>query len=126
MKRKFIFLKQFRFAELMLCLLLFSTCRSKTNSYEPVYAEDSTQKKVLIYGVSTQAFYELNTPFVQYLNERLDGTRIQIVASSYFSTYVDKLKNRLFDLAGANGIMALESIQNGYSILAASVDEDAN
>jgi len=126
MKEIFFFLKQFSVAGLMLCLLFFSACRSKTNSYEPSYGVDTSQKKVLVFGVSTQAFYELNTPFVNYLNERLDGIQVKIVANSQFSTYVDKLKNGLFDLAGANGIMTLESIRNGYSILAASVDQDVN
>ena len=126
MKEIFFFLKQFSVAGLMLCLLFFSACRSKTNSYEPSYGVDTSQKKVLVFGVSTQAFYQLNTPFVNYLNERLDGIQVKIVASSELSTYVDKLKNGLFDLAGANGIMTLESIRNGYSILGASVEQDAN
>jgi phosphonate transport system substrate-binding protein len=126
MKVESFFLKQFRFTELMFCFLLCSGCKSKTNDYEPEYTVDSTQKKVLIYGVATQAFYELNTPFVNYLNERLDSVNIRLAASSYFLSYVDKVKKRLFDIAGANGIMALENIRNGYSILAASVDEDAN
>jgi len=121
-----LLVNHFRFLVLILCLLLFHACRSKVNNYAPVYSEDSTKSNALIFGVSTQAFYELNTPFVNYLNERLDGVHIQIVASSYFSTYVDKLKNGYFDLAGANGIMALESIRNGYSILAAPVDEHTN
>jgi len=126
MKEIFFFLKQVSFAGLMVCLLFFSACKPKTKSYEPSYGVDTSQKKVLVFGVSTQAFYELNTPFVNYLNERLDGIQVKIVANSQFSTYVDKLKNGLFDLAGANGIMTLESIRNGYSILAASVDQDAN
>ena len=126
MKGIFFSVRPFCFASLMFLLVLISGCRSKTNNYEPVYSEDSLQTKTLLYGVSTHAFHELNTAFAKYLNERLDSARFELVASSYFSAYVDKLEKRYFDMAGANGFMTLESIRNGYSILAASVDNDAN
>ena len=126
MKRYFFVLSPFCLAGLVFTFLLFTTCKSKSATYEPTYSIYSGQKKTLLYGVATQAFYELNTSFVKYLNEHLEGASLKIVANSSFSVYVDKVKNRYFDVAGGNGIMALESIQNGYSILAAVVDEDAN
>jgi phosphonate transport system substrate-binding protein len=126
MKRYFFVLSPCGLAGLVVSFLLFTTCKPKSTTYEPTYSIDSAQKKTLIYGVATQAFYELNTPLVKYLNEHLEGASLKIVANSSFSIYVDKVKTRYFDLAGGNGIMALEGIQNGYSILAAVVDEDAN
>ena len=126
MKRYFFVLRPFGLAGLVFSFLLFTTCKSKSTTYEPTFSIDSSQKKTLLYGVATQAFYELNTSLVKYLNEHLEGASLKIVANSSFSVYVDKVKNRYFDVTGGNGIMALESIQNGYSILAAVVDEDAN
>jgi phosphonate transport system substrate-binding protein len=106
--------------------ILFTACKSKTNTYEPRYSEDSTQKKTLLYGVPTQAYYELHTAFVNYLNQHLPGIHIQIVASSDFSEYVDKLNKGLFDLALANGIMALDSNRMGYSLAGETVGEEPN
>jgi phosphonate transport system substrate-binding protein len=126
MKRYFFVLGPFGLAGLVFSFLLSTTCKPKSTTYEPTYSIDSVQKKTLLFGVPTQSFYEMNAALVTYLNDRLPGSQIQTVASSNFSVYVDKLNARSFDVAMANGIMAFENIQNGYSILAASVDEETN
>ena len=116
----------FSFAALVSFILLFGGCRSKANSYEPTYSLDSSQKKALSYGVPTQAYYETYSPFVNYLNEHLQGIHIQIVASSDFSAYVQKVSNRQFDMAIANGIMALDSNRLGYHLAGESIGEEPN
>jgi phosphonate transport system substrate-binding protein len=125
MKGKFVFSKTFCLAGLI-PLLMFCACQTKTKTYEPTFSVDSSQKKILLYGVPTQSYYEIHSAFVRYLNERLDGIHLQIVASSSFSAYVDKLENRLYDVALANGVIALDSTRIGYSILGTSVEEQAN
>jgi len=126
MQGNFFLVNPFSFAGLIFFLLLFGACGSNTNSYEPTYSIDTSQKKTLLYGVPTQAFYELHTPFVNYLNEHLKGIHIQLVSSSNFSTYVEKVNNRQFDLAISNGIMALDAKRIGYSLAGESVGEDPN
>ena len=126
MKGKYFLVKPFSFPALVLFILLFSACRQKTNSYEPTYSIDSSQKKTLSYGVPTQAFYETYSSFVNYLNEHLQGIHIQIVASSDFSAYVQKVSNRQFDLAIANGIMALDSSRFGYQLAGEAIGEEPN
>jgi phosphonate transport system substrate-binding protein len=106
--------------------LLFSSCKSKTTHYEPTYLNDTPQKKILVYGVPTQAYYEIHAAFVKYLNERLPNTHIRIVASSDFSEYVEKLNSGFFDLAIANGIIVVDDNFSGYSLIGESVGEDPN
>jgi len=127
MKRYFFVLSPFGLAGLVFSFLLLTTCNPKSTTYEPTYSVDSGQKKTLLFGAPTQSYYEMYGPFVTYLNDHLPGLHIQTVASSNFSDYVDKLNARSFDIAMANGIMALgDSVRLGYSILGTSVDEAAN
>jgi phosphonate transport system substrate-binding protein len=126
MKGYFFVFSPFSLAGLLLSFFLLTTCKPKATGYEPTYAADSAQKKTLLYGVPTQSYYEIHAGFVKYLNDHLPGLEIRIVASSNFLGYFDKIKARVFDLALANGILALDSARLGYSILAVSVEEEAN
>jgi phosphonate transport system substrate-binding protein len=126
MKGKYFLAMPFSFPALVLFILLFSACRQKTNSYEPTYSLDSSHKKTLSYGVPTQAYFQTYSPFVNYLNEHLQGIHIQIVASSDFSAYVKKVNNRQFDLAIANGILALDSNRLGYQLAGEAIGEEPN
>jgi phosphonate transport system substrate-binding protein len=119
-------LKPFRLTALVLLLLCVTACRSKSKKYEPTYSVDSMHRKTLLYGVPTQAYYEMHSAFVKYLNDHLKGINIQIVASSNFSTYVDKVNKRFFDLAIANGIMVVDGKNIGYSLAGESVGEEPN
>jgi phosphonate transport system substrate-binding protein len=113
------------FLILLLFSLLFSACRLK-QSYEPTYSADSTQNETLLYGVPTQAYFEMHSAFVKYLNERLPGTHIRIVACSDFSTYVKEIDSGIFDLAIANGIMAVDDNRTGYSFIGESLGQEPN
>jgi phosphonate transport system substrate-binding protein len=126
MKGKMNLVSPFSFAALFFFFVLINGCRSKQNSYEPTYSVDSSHKQTLTYGVPTQSYYEMHTPFVNYLNERLQDIRIQIVSSADFSAYVTKVNNRQFDLAIANGLMALDNNRLGYSLCGESVGEVPN
>jgi phosphonate transport system substrate-binding protein len=126
MKGKFLSSDPCSLTGLLFFLLLVTGCKSKANSYEPTYSVDTSQKKTLLYGVPTQAYYETHTAFVNYLNEHLQDIHLQIVASSDFSIYVDKVNKGVFELAIANGIMALDSNHIGYSVACESVGEEPN
>jgi len=126
MKSKVLLFRLFFLSGIIFMSILFTTCRSKTNTYEPTYSVDTPQKKTLLYAVPTQAYYEMHTAFVNYLNEHLTGTHIHIVASPNFSAYVDKVNNRLFDLALGNGILALDGKRIGYSFVGETVEQVPN
>jgi phosphonate transport system substrate-binding protein len=126
MKSYLFVLRPFSLAGWIFCFLLFAACKPKSTTYEPTYSIDSGQKKTLLYGVPTQAYYEIHAAFVAYLNDHLPGIHIRIVANSNFLTYVDNFNARVFDIALANGIMALDTARLGYSVLGAAVDETAN
>jgi ABC-type phosphate/phosphonate transport system substrate-binding protein len=126
MKRYCFVLGPCGLAALIFSFLLFTTCKPKSPAYEPTYAIDSAEKKTLLYGVPTQAFYEIHAAFVAYLNDHLPDLHIRIVANSNFLAYIDNVNTRAFDIALANGILALDSARLGYSILGTSVEETAN
>jgi phosphonate transport system substrate-binding protein len=121
-----LLLKPFRLTALVLLLLFVTACRSKSKNYEPTYSLDSSKIKMLVYGMPTQAFYRMTSPSIKYLNDHMDSTRIQLVASTTFLDYVKKLDTGYFDLTSANGLKTLEALRNGYSIVAEGVDELGN
>src|SRR5688572_33076519 len=104
MKRFSFALSPLGLAGLVSSFLFFTTCEPKSTTYEPTYSVDTSQKRTLLYGVPTQAYYDMHAPFVNYLNEHLQDIHIQLVASSDFSEYIDKLNEGVFDLAIANGV----------------------
>lgn len=101
-------------------------CKHKAKFYEPSYTIDSLPKKTLLFGVPSQAYYELTDSIVGYLNERLHGVQLQTVASSSFNNYNAQLAAGYFDITIANGMTALEAIHNGYSIIGQVVDQTGN
>ena len=126
MKGNFFLVKPFCSAGPLLFFLLFNSCKSNTTTYEPTYSIDTLQNKTLLYGVPTQAYYKMHTPFVNFLNEHLPGSHIQIVASSDFTAYVDKVTKGVFELAIANGIMALDTSGQLYYLAGESIAEEGN
>src|SRR5215218_792856 len=126
MKSKVLLFSPLFLPAIIFICMLCNSCKGKSNNYEPTYSDDSSEKKTLLYGVPTQAHYEIHAALVKYLNDHLPGIQIRIVASSNFTAYVDKLNARLFDLALANGVMALDTARLGYGILGTSVEEESN
>lgn len=105
---------------------LFIGCKSKTIHYQPAYTSDKEAKKVLLFGVPSQSYYELCDSLVRYLNEHLQGVQVQTVASSTFAFYNEKLDHRYYDFTIANGMTALNSMGNGYRIIGRAVDPGGN
>jgi len=101
-------------------------CNSADKRYEPSYSVDSSSKKILLFGVPTQSYYGITESFVNYLNQHLNGLQIQTVASSSFSGYNEKLDKGYFDITIVNGMVALKSAENDYSIIGQAVDEAGN
>ncbi|MES1225596.1 MAG: hypothetical protein ABUT20_59505, partial [Bacteroidota bacterium] len=58
-------------AAIVCIIFLFDGCRSKVKNYEPTYQAGSGSKKVLLFGLPGQPYYELTAPLVKYLNEHL-------------------------------------------------------
>lgn len=99
------------------------SCRQKNKVYEPSFSTDTSLNKILLFGVSTQSYYETTDLFVDYVKQHLNGVQLKTVSSSNFSNYIGKLDARDFHMCMANGIQALEVPENGYSILCTAVDE---
>jgi len=117
---------RFSLTAIIFLITLFYNCKGKTKIYEPTYSVDTLQKKTLLYGVPTQAHYETHSAIVNYLNDHLKEVHIRLVASSEFTEYVSKVNNGFFDLAIANGLLALSGKNSGYSFVGESVGEEPN
>jgi ABC-type phosphate/phosphonate transport system substrate-binding protein len=122
-KKKPIFLPIFFFA---IGEIALQGCNSAGKRYEPGYSMDSSSKKFLLFGVPTQSYYEITDSFVSYLNQHLKGVQIQTVASSSFAGYNEKLDKGYFDITVVNGMVALKSAENEYSIVGQAIDEAGN
>jgi phosphonate transport system substrate-binding protein len=103
--------------------IILNSCKQKRKSYQPTFSADNPAKKILLFGVPTQSYYEITDLFVKYLNERLEGAQVQTVGISNFMGYMDKLDSGYFDFTIANGMKALQSARTVYSIVAREVDE---
>src|SRR5438874_13385848 len=108
MRNNSSFLKYLILPGILITFVFYSGCKTKAKPYEPVYTTDLSPKKVLLFGVPTQSYFEIHDLFVKYLNERLKGAEVQTVAISNFLGYNDKLDNRYFDITIVNGMSALE------------------
>jgi len=126
MRRKVLVFRRFFLRGIICMSVICNSCKGENKNYEPTYSVDTLQNKTLLYGVPTQAHYGMHAAFVKYLNDHISAIHIRTVASSNFSAYVDKLNGRFFDVALANGVLALDSTRLGYSILGTSVEEEAN
>jgi phosphonate transport system substrate-binding protein len=125
MYNKSYFLKYLVFPGILITFAFCSGCKAKAKPYEPVYTTDVSPKKVLLFGVPTQSYFEIHDLFVKYLNERLKGAEVQTVAISNFMGYNDKLDNRYFDITIVNGMSALEqTARNSYTIAGEVINEN--
>src|SRR5215831_8854484 len=95
----------------LLCLwtaiLLSISCDSPHKYYEPTFSSDSSNKKVLIFGLPNLSSYSDVDLFVKYLNKYLSKAKIHVLACSNADDYQDKLKKRAFDFTIINGSLVL-------------------
>ena len=114
------------FCEAILLSITFIECKSKTSQYQPVFSNGTHDKKILLFGVPTQSYYELSDSMVKYLNSHIHGVRIQTVATSNYGQYKEQLAQGYYDLTIANAITALNSLPTGYIIIGKVVDTTGN
>jgi phosphonate transport system substrate-binding protein len=105
-------------------ILLLGSCNGHRKNYEPTFSPDSSNKKVLVFGLPNLSSYEDCDLFIKYLNKNLSKARIRILACSNADDYLDKLKKRAFDFTIINGSLVLHAEQNGYSIVGKMGDDD--
>src|SRR4051812_12464982 len=108
MKSNVFLLKWLFLAGIICALVLCNSCKAKTKGYEPAYSADASPKKILLFGVPTQSYYDIYDLLVNYLNERLQGAQLQTVAASNFVGYMDKLDDQYFDFTIVNGGTAIQ------------------
>ncbi|MES1216384.1 MAG: PhnD/SsuA/transferrin family substrate-binding protein [Bacteroidota bacterium] len=113
------------FTIVVVCFFGYISCKSKEVKYEPTYVTDPATKKILLFGVPGQPYYEATSSLVKYLNQHLKNVQVQTVASFTLEEYVHKLDQGYFNFTIFNGIKALEEQKNGYSIVGKVGDDDS-
>lgn len=91
--------------------------------YAPTFEVAGGSKKVLIFGVPGQGFYETTDLLVRYLNDHLDSLTIQTVACGNIDDYQAKLRNGYFDLTVINGRQLLAAEHSGYIVVGRITDD---
>src|SRR6476661_287835 len=105
------------------CIGILS-CNGHYKNYEPTFSPDSSNKKVLIFGLPNLSSYGDCDLFIKYLNKNLSKAKITVLACTNADDYLDKLKKRAFDFTIINGSLILDAEQNGYSIVGKMGDDD--
>src|SRR4051794_23165909 len=123
MKSFFSFLKWY-FLFWWMGILALSSCKGTHKNYEPTFVPDSSNKKVLIFGLPNLSSYGDCDLFIKYLNKNLSKAKIRILACSNADDYLNKLKKRAFDFTIINGSLVLDAEQNGYTIVGKMGDDD--
>ena len=104
--------------------ILLSSCNGDHKNYEPTFSPDSSNKKVLIFGLPNLSSYADCDLFIKYLNKNLSKAKIRVLACSNADDYLDKLKKRAFDFTIINGSLVLDAERNGYVIVGKMGDDD--
>jgi phosphonate transport system substrate-binding protein len=123
MKNFFSFFKWY-FIFWWIGILLLASCNGHYKNYEPTFGADSSNKKVLIFGLPNLSSYGDCDLFIKYLNKHLSNAKIRVLACSDADDYLDKVKKRAFDFTIINGSLVLDAEQNGYTIVGKMGDDD--
>src|SRR6476469_8583260 len=78
-------------------ILLLTSCNCPHENYEPTFSPDSSNKKVLVFGLPNLSSYGDCDLFIKHLNKNLTTAKIRVLACSNADDYLDKLKKRVFD-----------------------------
>jgi len=105
-------------------ILLLTSCIGHHENYEPTFSPDSSNKKVLVFGLPNLSSYGDCDLFIKHLNKNLTTAKIRVLACSNADDYLDKLKKRVFDFTIINGSLVLDAEQNGYAIVGKMGDDD--
>ena len=105
-------------------VLLLVACKGDHKNYEPTFSPDSSNKKVLVFGLPNLSSYGDCDLFIKYLNKNLSKARIRVLACSNADDYLAKLQKRVFDFTIINGQLVLDAERNGYSIVGKMGDDD--
>ena len=105
-------------------ILSLASCNGHHKNYQPTFSPDSSNKKVLIFGLPNLSSYGDCDLFIKYLNKNLSTAKIRVLACVNADDYLDKLKKKVFDFTIINGQLVLDAEQSGYVIVGKMGDDD--
>jgi phosphonate transport system substrate-binding protein len=91
--------------------------------YRPTFVSAQHNKRELIFGTPSLAYFETTDLIMKYLSEHLDSIRIRTVACRSIEDYEDKLRKGYFDFTVINGAQLLSAEQNGYTVVGRIADD---
>jgi len=100
------------------------SCNGAHQNYEPTFSPDSSNKRVLVFGLPNLSSYGDCDLFIKYLNKNLSTATIRVLACSNADDYLDKIKKRAFDFTIINGSLVLDAEKNGYIIVGKMGDDE--
>lgn len=105
----------------------FTGCNNKqpekSDSYQPVFSTDTSEKNTLIFGFPNFSYGETSAPFIKYLNEHLSGAKLKTKASLTYDSYIQDLTDEKFDITFISGVVAPKLENNGYTIIGKIMDD---
>src|SRR6476620_283619 len=82
--------------------LLLVSCMGHSKNYEPTFSPDSSNTKVLVFGLPNLSSYGDCDLFIKYLNKNLNNVKIRVLACANADDYLNKLKKKVFDFTIIN------------------------
>lgn len=109
-------------------LSALGACDRASRGYEPRFEPSgSPTKSELTFGVypvlNPQGLDAAYQPLIGYLNQKLDGPQLHLVASRNYAQFGERLRRGEFDIALANPLQTLEAARHGFSVFAKAADD---
>ncbi len=116
----------------LLLILLLSACDRYAGSgeYEPLYSDTPIfkQNKIYIFGVhplhNPKRLFEVYQPMVEYINSRLNGSKLRLEASRNYASFDKKLREEYFDFSLPNPYQTINAANSGYKIFGKMADDE--
>ena len=105
--------------------VLLSACNHPDKDhYRPTFANAAPgNRRELIFGAPSLAYYETTDLLIKYLNTHLETVHIRTVACTSVEDYEDKLRKGFFDFTAINGPQLVIAGQHGYTIVGRIADD---
>jgi phosphonate transport system substrate-binding protein len=102
------------------CALVLGACGSRDPAYTPTFSEQSEADAAYTFAVhplhNPTLLLKTYGPLLDYLNSRLGGRPIKLVASRDYETFNKRIAAGEFDFALPNPYQAISAIESGYRI----------
>jgi phosphonate transport system substrate-binding protein len=108
---------------LALAVLLAACTHQDSEHYRPTFTSAAGNKREVVFGAPSLAYFETTDLVIKYLNAHLDSATVRTVACTSVEDYEDKLRRGYFDFTVINGPQLLAATQHGYVVVGRIADD---